>query len=173
VDCSTSSAAIPADGRARRREYYHDAHAPAANSMTPTAFAVTRDHRGWVLLVRRADNGNWELPGGRIELGESAAAATVREVAEESGVEIAIDGLAGVYSDPEHLMHYPDDGEVRQQFAVCFYATPLDGSPTPDGHETSDAAWMDPSLLAGLPIHPAMRLRIEHALGDPGRAHLG
>lgn len=141
--------------------------------MAPTAFAVVRDHRGWVLLVRRSDNGNWELPGGRIELGESAVTATVREVAEEAGVEIAVHGLAGVYSDPGHLMHYPDDGEVRQQFAVCFHATPLSGAPTPDHHETSDAAWVDPMVLPSLPVHPSMRLRIDHALADPSRAHLG
>jgi ADP-ribose pyrophosphatase YjhB (NUDIX family) len=155
VDCSrTSLEGMPAGGRARRLEYYHDSSAPPANSMTPTAFAVTRDHRGWVLLVRRSDNGNWELPGGRVELGESATTVTVREVAEEAGVEIAIDGLAGVYSDPAHLMHYPDNGEIRQQFAVCFYATALHGTPAPDHDETSDAAWIDPALLASLPIHP-------------------
>ncbi|MFZ2119232.1 MAG: NUDIX domain-containing protein, partial [Pseudonocardiaceae bacterium] len=41
---------------------------------------------GRVLLVRRADDGYWELPGGRVEVGESASAAVVREVAEEAGV---------------------------------------------------------------------------------------
>lgn len=146
-------------------------HRGQANSLTPTAFAVTRDDRGWVLLVRRSGDGNWELPVGRVELGESAVAA-VREVAEESGVDIAINGLAGVYSDPGHLMAYSDDGEIRPQFEVCLYATQLNGSPTPDQHETSDAAWIDPALLAGMPIHPAMRLRIDHALAVPTRAPL-
>ena len=52
-----------------RQEYYHDTDAPPANSMTPTAFAAVRDDQGRVLLVRRRDSGNWELPGGRVELG--------------------------------------------------------------------------------------------------------
>lgn len=167
MNCSTPRPATPA-----RLEYYHDATAPPANSIAPTAFAVTRNHQGWILLVRRIDSGNWELPAGRIEVGESAATATVREVAEEAGLEIAIDGLSGVYTDPRHLLHYPDNGEVRQQFAVCFHATPLRGTPTPDHHETSDAAWIDPAHLTSLPIHPAMRLRIDDALTDPTHAHL-
>src|SRR4051812_13628167 len=92
--------------------------------MTPTAFAAVRDEQGRVLLVRRSDSGNWELPGGRVELGETATTAAEREVVEESGVAIKVTRLAGVYTDPGHVMVYPDTGEARQQFAVCFHALP-------------------------------------------------
>src|SRR5689334_1417221 len=131
-------------GAMARQEYYHDAAAPPANSLTPTAFAAVRDDLGRLLLVRRIDSGNWELPGGRVELGESAAQAAEREVAEEAGVTVKVTHLLGVYTDPGHLMAYPDTGEVRQQFAVCFHATPLDGQPRADRHETRAAAWVDP-----------------------------
>ena len=169
----TSAAEVSRPGKVARVEYFHDGNAPSANSMSPTAFAVTVDQRGWVLLVRRVDCGNWELPGGKIELGESADAAAVREVAEEAGMVISIDRLAGVYSDPGHVMVYPDTGEVRQQLAVCFHATPLHGVPRPDGEETSAAAWVDPRDLASLPIHPSIRPRIEHALIAPFDPHFG
>lgn len=71
-----------------------------------------------------------------MELGESgtATAAAKRAVLEESGVSITITGLVGVYSDPGHLMVYPDTGEVRRgpsQFAVCFDALPVGGRPRP------------------------------------------
>ena len=69
-----------------RVEYYHDPAAPAPNCLAPSAFAVVRDDANRVLLVRRADDGQWELPGGRVELGESAVDAVEREVAEESGL---------------------------------------------------------------------------------------
>jgi ADP-ribose pyrophosphatase YjhB (NUDIX family) len=150
-----------------RVEYFHDPSAPAANSLTPTAFAAVRDVLGRHLLVRRIDSGNWELPGGRVELRESAAPAAEREVAEETGVTVKVTHLLGVYTDPGHLMAYPDTGEVRQQFAVCFHATPLDGHPRPDRHETRAAAWVDPEQVAELPIHPGIRERIADALGDP------
>jgi 8-oxo-dGTP pyrophosphatase MutT (NUDIX family) len=92
----------------------------------PAAYAVVRDRVGRVLLVRRADDLNWELPGGRIDVGESAVDAVVREVAEEAGLGITVTGLAGVYSDPSHVLVYADEG-ARQQLAICFHARPRHG----------------------------------------------
>jgi ADP-ribose pyrophosphatase YjhB (NUDIX family) len=155
-----------------RREYYHDDAAPPANSMTPTVFAAVRDDQGRVLLVRRNDSGNWELPGGRVELGETAITAVKREVSEESGVAIKVIRLAGVYTDPGHIMVYPSTGEARQQFAVCFHALPVDGQPHPDHDETCEAAWIDPIHPDRLPIHPSMRLRIIHAVTEPDVPHI-
>jgi 8-oxo-dGTP pyrophosphatase MutT (NUDIX family) len=155
-----------------RSEYYHDPAAPLANSLAPTAFAVVRDSGGRVLLVRRADTGNWELPGGRVDLGESAVDAVVREVAEEAGLEVKVTALAGVYSDPGHVMAYPG-GVVRQQFAVCFHACPVEGTVRPDHRETSAACWTAVADIDDLPMHPTMRLRLAQAVGHPDRAHIG
>ena len=157
--------------RPGRTEYYHDPESPPANSMSPTAFVVARNRSGDVLLVRRADSGNWELPGGRVELGESARIAAVREVAEESGVTVEVTRLAGVYTDPGHVMFYPDTGEARQQFAVCFLASPVAGRPRPDGDETCEAAWVPPGRLPHLPMHPSIRMRIIDALTEPAQPH--
>src|SRR4051794_40391938 len=159
--------------RVAREEYYHDPAAPRANSLAPTAFAAVRDDFGRILLVRRADTGNWELPGGRVEIGESATLAAEREVAEESGIHVKIIQLAGVYTYPGHVMVYPANGEVRQQFAVCFHAVPLDGEPEPDHDETCEAAWVAPERIDALPIHPSMRLRIAHAISDDAAAEVG
>ncbi|MFD1519117.1 NUDIX domain-containing protein [Pseudonocardia yunnanensis] len=154
-----------------REEFFHDRSAPQANSIAPTAFAAVRDRRGRMLLVRRIDSGNWELPGGRVEFGESAIAAVEREVAEESGVSIRVTRLVGVFTDPGHVMVYPATGEARQQFAVCFHAVPRCGEPQPDHDETCDAAWVDPAELSRLPIHPSMRKRIVHAITRPHTPH--
>ena len=67
----------------RLREYDQDPNTPTANDVLPAAFAAVRNSAGELLLVRRIDDGNWELPGGRIEVGESASHTVVREVAEE------------------------------------------------------------------------------------------
>ena len=103
----------------RLYEYYQDAGTPHAHDLLPAAFAVVRNAAGQVLLVRRIDDGNWELPGGRVEVGETARQAVVREVAEESGISIELTALSGVYSDPTHVLVDPD-GSIHQQLALCF-----------------------------------------------------
>lgn len=154
-----------------RVEYYHDVAAPQPRGLLPAAFAIVRNDVGQVLLVRRADDGYWELPGGRIEVGESASAAVVREVAEETGVTITVTGLAGVYSDPGHVLAYPHEDGIYQQLAVCFRAfTPVHNT-QPDHDETSGAAWFDLEQATQLVMHPAVRQRLTDALTEPNRAH--
>ena len=163
------------DAVVRLREYYQDPNAPRADDVLPAAFAAVRNVAGEVLLVRRIDDGYWELPGGRLEVGETAAQAVIREVAEESGVAIALVGLSGVYSDPTHVLLDPD-GTVHQQLALCFHAVPAladaPEAPCPDGIETKEAAWCAPAALATLVMHPAMRLRVDDAIAAPHRTHL-
>jgi 8-oxo-dGTP pyrophosphatase MutT (NUDIX family) len=153
-----------------RRQYFHDPAAPAPAGLLPAAYAAVRNGRGQVLLVRRADDGNWELPGGRVEIGETASETVVREVSEEAGVTVKLTGVLGVYSDPAHVLAYPD-GEVRQQLAVCFHAWAIDGEARPDHDETTAAVWYDADETRRLTMHPTMRLRLEHALTDPERVH--
>jgi mutator protein MutT len=154
-----------------RIEYYHDVAAPKAQEHLPAAFGIVRNSSGYILLVRRADDGYWELPGGRIEVGESASAAVTREVAEEAGVAITVTGLAGVYSDPGHVLAYPQEASVYQQFAVCFYALCTACDARPDHQETTAAAWFEPERATQLSMHPAMRQRLANALTQPQQTH--
>jgi ADP-ribose pyrophosphatase YjhB (NUDIX family) len=157
----------------RLREYYQDPSAPTAHDVLPAAFAAVRNSTGELLLVRRIDDGNWELPGGRIEVGESASHAVVREVAEESGITIELIGLAGVYSDPTHVLVDPD-ATIHQQLALCFHAVPTltDGDKArPDNVETDAAAWFSTTEIADLTMHPAMRLRIDTVLREPRQSY--
>lgn len=158
--------------RAGRVEHYRDPHAPVATRVAPAVFAITRDPAGRLLLVRRADTGNWEPPGGHLEVGETAAAALVREVYEEAGVIVAAGSVAAVISDPEHVLAYPERGEVLQQIAVYVHATPVHGHPRPDRGEISDAAWWTLDQLDALPIHPGIRARLDAILADPATAAL-
>jgi len=149
-----------------RRDYYDDPAAPPANSIVPAVTAVVTDPDGRLLLIHRVDNDRWALPGGGIELGESVSDAVLREVAEETGVVVEISGIVGIYSDPRHVMAY-DDGEVRQQFSLCFRARPVGGE-LANSSESTEVRWVPPKELDDLDIHPAQRLRIDHGL-DPER----
>jgi ADP-ribose pyrophosphatase YjhB (NUDIX family) len=146
-----------------RTDYYHDPDAPPANSLVPSTTAAIRDNAGRLLLIHKIDNNYWALPGGGMEIGESIADAAVREVAEETGLSVELTGVVGIYTDPGHVMAY-DDGEVRQEFSVCFHARVLSGEPREDGSETKAVRWVEPADVAGLSIHPSMRRRIDDAL---------
>ncbi len=74
--------------------------------------ATIFDEGGRVLLTRRADNGQWCLPSGGMESGESAAEACEREVFEETGLRVRVKRLVGVYSHPDQLVIYPDGNKV-------------------------------------------------------------
>jgi 8-oxo-dGTP diphosphatase len=65
------------------------------------AFAIIFDDHRRVLLCYRRDIGRWNLPGGRVEPGELPTEAAIRETLEETGLEVEIDRLSGVYSKPQ------------------------------------------------------------------------
>lgn len=90
-----------------------------------------------VLLTQRTDNGQWCLPGGRIEAGESVAEACIREVMEETCLQIRVLKLIGVYSDPHRLIVYPD-GNKAHIVALSFEAEIIGGEL---GGSNETSAW--------------------------------
>jgi ADP-ribose pyrophosphatase YjhB (NUDIX family) len=85
--------------------------------------------RAKVLLTRRTDNGRWCLPGGRTEAGESVVETCIREVLEETGLEVRIVRLLGVYSSPHRMIEYAD-GNRYQIVALNFEVEPIGGTLT-------------------------------------------
>ncbi len=83
-----------------RVEYWKDPAAPAPNSLVPGCGVLAIDDSGRLLLQRRRDTGQWAIPMGKMELGERPSECAIRETAEETGVDVEITGLLGVYSDP-------------------------------------------------------------------------
>ncbi|MEV7201874.1 NUDIX hydrolase [Streptomyces griseoluteus] len=154
-----------------RVDYFNDPNAPKANSLVPSVTAVARNEAGEVLLIHKTDNNLWALPGGGIDLGESAPDAAVRETKEETGFDVEVTGLVGIYTNPRHVMAY-DDGEVRQQFSICFHAR-ITGGQLRTSSESKEVAFVDPRKLDELNIHPSMRMRIDHALEARDKPFIG
>ncbi|WP_329498767.1 NUDIX domain-containing protein [Kitasatospora herbaricolor] len=154
-----------------RIEYYDDPQAPVPNRLVVAASAVVTDDAGRILLQHRKDNGLYALPGGTMDLGESLPATAVREVREETGLDIEITGLVGTYTDPRHVIAYTD-GEVRQQFNVCFTARVTGGVLT-ISDESTDLRFVAPEDLDALPVHHTQRLRLEHFLDRRSTPYLG
>lgn len=156
---------------AGRIDFYDDPTAPKANSLVLSANVVVENDLDEILLIRRTDNDNWALPGGAMELGESLPDAAVRETLEETGVQVVITGLVGIYTDPRHVILYTSNGEARQECSIVFAARPVGGTPTPSD-ESREVRWFGGGIAA-LQMDRSMRLRLDHYLYGGGRPHLG
>jgi len=159
------------DQVAARSVHFHDPDAPAATIVTPSVFVAVHDDQGRVLLVQRCDSGAWEFPGGRMDVGETAIAAAVRETAEETGLRVRITGLVGLFSDPAFVIQ-PVAGEIRQPFVVCFHGVAEWGSPRPDKIETADAGWFEPAQVEAMTLEPGARRWIQHAIAGSSEPRL-
>jgi 8-oxo-dGTP pyrophosphatase MutT (NUDIX family) len=127
--------------------------------LTAGTAAVIFDSGGQhILLTRRRDNGRWCLPGGMMEAGESAAESCIREVKEETGLNVRIVRLIGIYSSPDFVLEY-SDGNRRQPVAMCFEAATTGGE-LALSEETSEFAWCAPAAALQLDLVEHHRQRI-------------
>ena len=152
-----------------RRDYLNDPNAPKANSIAVAVSAFIQDNEGRILMIRRTDNNLYSIPGGEVEPGETLTQAAVREVKEETGIDVGITGLIGIYSNPDHVIAY-DDGEVRQEFSICFRAENMGGR-SRISDESSEVHWVQLNNLSHLEIHPSILLRINDALSSSAGPH--
>ena len=155
----------------RRIDYVNDPNAPKANSVVPSVVAIVQDDQGRVLLIHKTDNDLWALPGGGHEIGESIADSVVREVKEETGYDVEVTGITGTYTNPDHVMSY-EDGEVRQQFSIGFSAQLLGGEARVSS-ESKQVEWLSTEEIEALPMHPSMRLRLQHGVEGRPRPYIG
>lgn len=125
------------------------------------ANGLIRDEAGRVLLIQRADNGEWNTPGGYSELGESAAETAVREVAEEVGLRVEPTRLINVRTGPDHLVRYAN-GDETQVCVALFECHLLGGELRPDPQEVRRAAFFAPDALPE-PMPARARRRIADA----------
>jgi ADP-ribose pyrophosphatase YjhB (NUDIX family) len=150
-----------------KREYYLEGHAPRPREFLPVVVVAIIDAHQRILLHRRRESGDWALPGGVMEVGESVVQAGIREVREETGLEVRITGLVGVYSTPAHVVAY-DDGAVVQPLAISLLGEQAGGA-FAISHESSAAGFFTADEVDTLSVTPAMRLRLHHALSFDGQ----
>ena len=145
---------------------------PTAVRLTVSAVARRASSDARILLMQRADNGHWGLPGGHVEPGESVSQATVREVLEETGCTVEVERLIGVYSDPARQTVESSRGSSFQLVNLCFEARVLDesGQPTTP-EETLEMGFFAPDDLPE-PFVPMHTIRIEDAASADAAAQI-
>ena len=115
--------------------------------LIPCVGAVIRDGAGRLLLVKRGHEpgkGLWSIPGGRVEAGETDAAALVREVREETGLIVAAGRLIGSVRRAA--------GGGGGVFDIRDYAAAVTGGALVPGDDADDAVWAEPARLDALPL---------------------
>lgn len=111
-----------------------------------------------LLLTRRSDNGRWCLPGGAMDPGERAAEACAREVWEETGLQVEVTRLIGVYSSPDVIVEYAD-GNRFQVLALHFEAQ-VTGGELGLSSETTQVGFFTLQEMEGMDVMENHRERI-------------
>lgn len=143
--------------RTVRKDYSHEQNMPEANSVRPAAaVAIINDDR--ILMLKRVDNGKWTMPGGTLELNESLVDCAIREVREESGLDVKVLDVIGTYTDPDIRIEY-SDGEVRREFTVVYYGEATNCNVIID-NESSTYEWIPLKEVSGFPMAESQKKRI-------------
>lgn len=121
-----------------------------------TAAVVLDETRSKVLLHLRDDQPMWSLPGGPSDFGESFGTACIKEVKEETGLDVAINRLIGVYSDPQFWIFSYPDGNRAHAFAAAFECRVVSGEIAPNMKDSLDVRWFPINELPDnlMPMHP-------------------
>jgi mutator protein MutT len=116
-----------------------------------------------VLLERRGRppaQGSWAIPGGLIELGETAEEAVRREVLEECGIEVAVGPILDLFEP----IYRDGDGRVRYHYVIVDFLAFYRSGELRVGDDAAEVGWVAPSALPGYELSPATRKMIERAL---------
>ncbi len=123
--------------------------------------AIVFDDDGRVLVVERGrppGQGLWSVPGGRVELGEALADAVVREVREETGIDIEVGPLAEVVERVS-----PTEAGTFHYVILDYVARPRHAAVPVAGDDVTAARWVGLDELAALPVTEGLREVIERA----------
>jgi 8-oxo-dGTP pyrophosphatase MutT (NUDIX family) len=131
----------------------------------PGTCAAVFNERGEILLQKRADNGFWSMPSGAVDPGESVEQGALREVWEETGLQVRVVRLVGVYSDPRNYMitHYPG-GDIVHNVSLCFVCEWVAGT-LQLSDESTDIGYFPVEALPE-PMMPSHRIRLKDVLAQ-------
>jgi len=117
-----------------------------------------------ILLIKRADNGEWAVPGGYMEAGESVSEGCEREVYEETGLHVQVKRLVGVYTNPNMLVEYPDGN--RWQFVIFYFLAAQTGGELRAGDDALEAGFYSLAEIKHMNVRALDRQRIDDALAN-------
>lgn len=136
----------------------------------PAAGVVSFDAAGKVLLVRAAEGGKWTIPGGMVEPGESPAEAAVREMKEETGLEVELLSILGVFGGPDFRIVY-SNGDQVSFVSTTFLAKVVGGSLMLEASEVLEARYFSEDEAFSEDLKPTLVETLRAAFQPDGKPY--
>ncbi len=115
----------------------------------PSVTIINFDDEGRLLLVHNRDSGQWVLPGGAIEPGETPADAAAREMWEETGLVVELMSIHGVYGGPDYIIEY-SNGDRTSYVTIVFKSRTVGGEPGPKDDECVEVGYFSRDEISNL-----------------------
>ena len=125
---------------------------------------------GEILLVKTRRDGQWVFPGGQVEVGENLIDGVIREVKEESGIDVKVSHLVGIFSNTATYEGHSGVKIVPTKVMFDFVCEPIGGNLT-TSDETSDSRWVSKEKVLDMVSAPALRTRYQAYLDYNGSVH--
>ena len=132
--------------------------------MTVGCGVLVENEKGEVLLQKRSDTGDWCIPGGALEPGETYMEAATRELSEEVGITVSDLKLFGLYSGDDREIHYPN-GDVVYSLAVIFTTKNYSGVISDSDSEVLEHRFFDKNSIPKELFSPDARAILDWANG--------
>ncbi|MBU5467881.1 NUDIX hydrolase [Virgibacillus sp. MSJ-26] len=123
--------------------------------------------KGEILLVKTRRDGHWVFPGGQVEVGENLIDGIIREVKEESGIDVKVSHLVGVFSNTATYEGHSGVKVVPTKVMFDFVCEPIGGKLT-TSDETSDSRWVNKEEVLDMVLAPSQRTRYQAYLNYNG-----
>ena len=133
--------------------------------MTVGCGVLIENEKGKVLLQRRSDTGEWCVPGGALEPGETYIEAATRELSEEVGIKVSDLKLFGLYSGADREIHYPN-GDVVYSLSVIFITRSFTGEISDSDSEVLEHRFFDKDSIPKELFYPDARPILDWAKGE-------
>jgi 8-oxo-dGTP diphosphatase len=130
---------------------------------------IVENEEGKILLVK-THHGGWVYPGGQVEVGENLIDALAREVKEESGIDIEITSLLGIYTNSCIHKWYDGVTDVPTKLMLDYVCKPVGGE-LATSEETSDSRWVEKEEVLNFITDPAIQTRFRAYLTFDGKVN--
>lgn len=131
------------------------------------AGGIVENAKGEILLVETRRDGQWVFPGGQVEVGENLIDGVIREVKEESGIDVTVSHLVGVFSNTATYEGHSGVKIVPTKVMFDFVCKPVGGE-LMTSDETSDSRWVSRDEVLNMIEAPALRARYQAYLDYDG-----